>query len=363
MAPTQYQFDDFTLDPGDRRLCRDGQTVELSNRYFDALALLLHERGRLVTKDRFMGEIWHGVPVTDEALTQCIRALRRQLGDDAARPRFIETVPKHGYRFIGAVEIIAGDERIAVPGIPGIPLPDRWRRFLLLGTAAMIGGGIAGILGGLLYASGVNLQGAQPALGATSILFVLLAINMVVGLAAGAGVGFGIAAAEFAAADRWQWSLLGGAVGGFVTGGAAKLVGLDAFNLLLGQSPRTMTGAPEGAMLGAAVGCAAWLARRRSATLAQSAALGGLTTGAVGILIPPFGGTLLGGSLDLLLRQFPEARFRLDPIGQWFGETGFGPVSQVATAGLEGLLFGACVVGALYFCSPGNDPVSGRPVS
>jgi len=360
MAPTQYQFDDFTVDPGDRRLCRGAKTVELSNRYFDALALLLHERGRLVTKDRFMDEVWRGVPVTDEALTQCIRALRRQLGDDAARPRFIETVPKHGYRFIGSVEIIASDAR---PALPGAAPVDRWRRFVLLGAAAMIGGGISGILGGLLYAFAVNLQGAQLALGATSILFVLLAINMIVGLAAGAGVGFGIAAAEFAPADRWQWSLLGGAAGGFVTGGAAKLVGLDAFNLLLGQSPGTMTGAPEGAMLGAAVGVAAWAARRRSSTFAQSAALGGLTSGAAGILIPLFGGTLLGGSLDLLLRQFPEARFRLDPIGQLFGETGFGQVSKAATAGIEGLLFGACVVGALFFCSPGEDRISGQPAS
>ena len=48
------------------------------------------------------------MPVTDEALTQCIKTLRRQLGDDASRPRFIETVPKHGYRFIAPVEALDG---------------------------------------------------------------------------------------------------------------------------------------------------------------------------------------------------------------------------------------------------------------
>ena len=88
----------------DRQLRRGGEPVELSSRYFDALALLVAERGRLVTKDRFMGEVWRGIPVTDEALTQCIKTLRRQLGDDAARPRFIETVPKHGYRFIAELD-------------------------------------------------------------------------------------------------------------------------------------------------------------------------------------------------------------------------------------------------------------------
>ena len=78
--------------------------VELNARYLDALALLVREQGRLVSKDRFLDEVWRGVPVTDEALTQCIKTLRRQLGDDAVSPRFIETVPKHGYRFIAPVE-------------------------------------------------------------------------------------------------------------------------------------------------------------------------------------------------------------------------------------------------------------------
>ena len=97
------RFANFELDAADRQLKRGGEAVELNGRYFDALALLASEPGRLVTKDRFLDEVWRGVPVTDEALTQCIKTLRRQLGDDAARPRFIETVPKHGYRFIAPV--------------------------------------------------------------------------------------------------------------------------------------------------------------------------------------------------------------------------------------------------------------------
>ena len=68
-----------------------------------------------MSKDRFLDEVWRGVPVTDEALTQCVRTLRRQLGDDAAEPRFIETVPKHGYRFIAPVRM-AEDQ--AVPAKP-----------------------------------------------------------------------------------------------------------------------------------------------------------------------------------------------------------------------------------------------------
>ncbi len=56
---------------------------------------------------------------------------------------------------------------------------------------------------------------------------------------------------------------------------------------------------------------------------------------------------MMGGSLDLLARSFPNSRFRLDPIGGAFGETGFGSVTQIVTGGLEGMVFGACVVGAM----------------
>src|SRR6185295_3912705 len=103
-------FEDFVLDPGDRLLKRGGAAVELNARYLDALTLLVREQGKLVSKERFLEEVWRGTPVTAEALTHCIKTLRRQLGDDAASPRFIETVPKHGYRFIAAVE--AGHEQV-----------------------------------------------------------------------------------------------------------------------------------------------------------------------------------------------------------------------------------------------------------
>jgi hypothetical protein len=55
----------------------------------------------------------------------------------------------------------------------------------------------------------------------------------------------------------------------------------------------------------------------------------------------------MGGSLDLLARSFPGSRLRLDQIGGLFGESGFGPVSQIVTGGLEGVLFGGCIVGAM----------------
>ena len=68
--PAPYRFDDFVLDPVQRQLRRGDALVELNSRYFDALELLLREQGRLVSKDRFLDDVWRGIPVTEEALTQ-----------------------------------------------------------------------------------------------------------------------------------------------------------------------------------------------------------------------------------------------------------------------------------------------------
>ena len=350
MAPGGFRFDCFLLDAGDRRLTRDGVPVELNARYLDALALLVREQGRLVSKDRFLDEVWRGVPVTDEALTQCIRTIRRQLGDDAARPRFIETVPKHGYRFIAAVESLEPEPRSVAASLPAPPpgtAPTGSRAlFLQLGGAGMIGGGIAGVLGGLFYGLGAA-QPLQSGMGASSIVLVLIALTAGVGMIGGTGVGLGIAAARTAWGHASPGSIIGGAFGGLVVGALVKLLGVDAFNLLFGQSPTEMTGAGEGALLGAAIGFGTWLYAGRALSLRLSATATALTGAVVGVLIPLLGGRLMGGSLDLLARQFPTSRLRLDPIGALFGEPNFGPITQAVTGGIEGALFCGFVVGTI----------------
>ena len=342
MTPGSFHFGDFTFDPGERLLSRGAERLDLGGRYLDALTLLLRERGRLVTKDRFMDEVWNGVPVTDEALTQCIRTLRRQLGDDAARPRFIETVPKHGYRFIAAAQW-AGTEAVA----PATTLHLDWQLVLRTAGWAGLGGAFAGAGGGLLYGLAASPPSPAQGIGAISVLLVLLALSTLIGIAAGLGVGSGIALASLIPSDKWQWSTAGGMVGGLAIGAIVKLLGLDAFALLFGRSPAGMTGAAEGGLLGAALGFAAWIALNRHLAFGRSAAVGGLAGGIAGLLVPLLGGHLLGGSLDLLTRGFPDARFRLDAIGALLGENGFGRASEALTATIEGGLFGLCVAGAL----------------
>jgi hypothetical protein len=140
---------------------------------------------------------------------------------------------------------------------------------------------------------------------------------------------------------------LGGGIGGLVVGAFVNLLGIDAFNLLMGSAPAGMTGAPEGGLLGAAVGFGAGLARSGRVSFRRGVAFAALAGGVAGVLIPLLGGRLMGGSLALLADSFPGSRLSLDGIGQALGEDRFGPASQVVTGGLEGLLFAGCIVGAM----------------
>src|SRR4051794_23567922 len=333
-----FVFEQFVLDPDDRQLRRGADPVELNGRYFDALALLVREQGTLVSKDRFLDEVWRGVPVTDEALTQCVRTLRRQLGDDAARPRFIETVPKHGYRFIAPVDRLDHDE----PTARTPAAAPAWQATLVLAIAGTVGGGIAGFIGGLLYGFIGASHPLQPGMGAASVLLVLLCVTMLVALLGGAGVALGIALAR----RHGAWVIAGGAAGGLLVGASFKLLGLDAFSLLVGQSPGDITGALEGFVIGAGTGAGVWLSRR-VASVRASACVGAACGGVAGLAIALLGGRMMLGSLDLLARQVPGSRLRLDKISQLFGEASFGPVTRTVTSVLEGALFAAAVVSAM----------------
>ena len=139
----------------------------------------MREAGTLVTKDGFLDEVWAGVPVTDEALTQCIKSLRRALGDDAARPRFIETVPKHGYRFIALVEARGSRRR------PRCRCANPGATTLLLGSGRHGRRRHRRLLGGLFYGFLGASQPLQPGLGAVSVLLVILCLTIAVGLIGG----------------------------------------------------------------------------------------------------------------------------------------------------------------------------------
>lgn len=377
MLPNEpnYRFDDFLLDVSNRQLWRGDAQIELNARYFDALVLLVREHGRLVGKDRFFAEVWGDVVVSDAALTQCIKDIRRQLGDDAANPRYIATVPRYGYRFAGTVETVlpggpAGIERPReeapaprTASMAGMSAGDEkqasLRLALVRGVAGTLGGGIAGVLGGVLYGFGLAYTPADPRLGTVSILVVLISLSTFVGAAGGFGVGFGMAAAGLAAPRSRGWCVIGAAFGGMLVGGLSKLLGVDAFNLLFGQAPAGITGGLEGAALGAALALGAQLGGGFDAVARWRPVVGASLGGtAAGMLIPLAGGRLMGGSLELLARSFAGSRLQLDAFGRFFGELHFGYTTQVVMGGLEGLLFGSCVAGALVLALRAGPPGS-----
>lgn len=98
-----YEFDEFRLDTEEKVLLRRGKPVNLRPRVFQLLKTLVENHGRIVEKDDLMNQVWADSFVEESNLTFTVRQLRKTLGDDAHKPRFIETVPRRGYRFIADV--------------------------------------------------------------------------------------------------------------------------------------------------------------------------------------------------------------------------------------------------------------------
>jgi DNA-binding winged helix-turn-helix (wHTH) protein len=99
-VPSRFRFDEFVLSPRQRLLLRAGMPVQLIPKYFDLLVLLVDRRQEAVSKQTIFADVWSDVVVSDGALSQAVRTLRRTLGDNPREPRFIRTVSRHGYQFV-----------------------------------------------------------------------------------------------------------------------------------------------------------------------------------------------------------------------------------------------------------------------
>jgi DNA-binding winged helix-turn-helix (wHTH) protein len=106
----RYRFGPFTVSPSRRALLRGTAEVPLIPRYFDLLVLLLERRGEAVHRREIRDAVWSDVVVSDGALSQAVRTLRRALGDDSREPSYIRTVARHGYRFVHADVVEEADE-------------------------------------------------------------------------------------------------------------------------------------------------------------------------------------------------------------------------------------------------------------
>jgi DNA-binding winged helix-turn-helix (wHTH) protein len=322
-------------------LKREGRVIPLIPRYFDLLLLLLEKRHEAVHRRTIFDKVWSEVVVSEGALTQAVRTLRRSLGDDPRDPVFIRTVSRHGYQFVypGVSEepdTAAEPPRMPSPGRAESGTPARARAAALeilvgagtsderreaaetlheLGTpealAALEGRSDDPEARALLRDTRWDVPGAGqvPLLGRPSALRALFALAKL-RLARALGV----------AARRWQTAALGGATAGLgagIFGGTVLLFSPGA------HLPRTVpvalgvVGAAIGGVgaagVGAGLAVAEVLARsRRQASL---------------ILLGALGGGIVGAAAHLL--------------GRWTLEGLFGHDLSAVGGGLEGLVMGA----------------------
>jgi DNA-binding winged helix-turn-helix (wHTH) protein/TolB-like protein len=113
--PSRVSFGDSELDPASLTLTRAGVPVPLQPQPARVLAILVGRAGEVATRAELRQQIWYDGAAVDfeRGLNFCIAQVRSALGDDAESPRFVETLPRRGYRFIGRVQ--HGSERAARP--------------------------------------------------------------------------------------------------------------------------------------------------------------------------------------------------------------------------------------------------------
>ncbi len=107
-----YEFGEFRLDVAERFLARlsGGKRVPLSEKAFETLCVLVRNGGHLVSKDELMNQVWADSFVEENNLDKSIYAIRRALGEKPGEQKFIETVRKYGYRFVGEVRRVYSEE-------------------------------------------------------------------------------------------------------------------------------------------------------------------------------------------------------------------------------------------------------------
>lgn len=390
--PVRFRFGEFVLSPRQRLLTRGGTAVPLIPKYFDLLLLLIRRRGEAVSKQTIFSEVWSDVVVSDGALSQAIRTLRRTLEDDSREPRFIRTVSRHGYQFVWAELIEEGDEgriegaaaRSSEPAVSAEPIDALVERLL---AAASEGSEEARDVAERLHSIGTaealaRLKSHQASPKAIALMRdarwnvpgagdVPLSADPRASLAL---IRLRLADVGRVVATRWASASAAGAIGG----AAAGFVGGVALML----SP-TSTARPQSTIALAAIGMAAGglgaagvgaglaaaealaRSRRQLALIAGGAAggaivaftahlmLGALLTGLFGLVIPTLGGAIDG----LVLGGAAGAGYgwgtRQPPGGGLAAPSGRRRVAAVATVGT------CCAIAAVALALSGRALVGG----
>ena len=112
----EFEIGDWSVQPALCRMSRGGTTLRLRPQLMDLLVCLASQPGRTITRDQLFATLWSGQFVAETGLARCVAELRQALGDSAQGARFIETVPKRGYRLVAAVRPV-----VPAPPVTGTP--------------------------------------------------------------------------------------------------------------------------------------------------------------------------------------------------------------------------------------------------
>jgi DNA-binding winged helix-turn-helix (wHTH) protein len=360
----RYRFSEFTLSPKRRMLEREGVEVPIIPRYFDLLLLLVERRHEAVHRQEIFEKVWTDAIVSDSALSQAIRTIRRTLGDDSKEPRFVRTVSRHGYRFVFADVIEEPDEGPAASAKDAATVADAARADEAAGAvrfeaaaenasaprAAWLGGTIGGAVAGVSAGAvgGVILALAPGSTAPIAIAPVLAAIAGVAGAAGGLGVGAGVGVADSRPrANRVAAVAVGAALGGGTVGLAAEWLMRWSLETLVGLHIN-VGGGVEGLTIGLMAGLGLALATERDPAGGissrgarwQAALITALVCGLAGLALSFAGRPLAGGTIHEIASQVQGSQATLAPLGRLIGEPDFGPVTSAVIAFGECAAFG-----------------------
>src|SRR5499427_5162530 len=148
-SPETLRFGIFEVDLRAGELCKQGKRIRVQDQPFQVLTILLKRTGQVVSREELRGQIWPQDTFVDfdNSLNTAINKLREALGDSADSPRFIETLPRRGYRFVAPV---TGADETARGSASGVSAAARTRTRKIVVTVAVVVLA-AGIAGGLVW--------------------------------------------------------------------------------------------------------------------------------------------------------------------------------------------------------------------
>lgn len=290
--------------------------------------------------------VWSDVVVSDGALSQAIRTLRRALGDDPREPAFIRTVSRHGYRFVhpGVIEeteqMDNADDLGPIAPAPGV----------ILALSDPRRAAIEKLVSPDPSLTDDERREAAETLHALGTREALERLGRMPGHEA---------ARALLRDTRWDVPGAGpvlvccGALGGLSVGFVAHLLGRWTLEDLFGHDLSAVGGGIEGLAIGAAAGLGYALATPRpdggmAAPRGNDRLLAALVTGvccaAAGVALKWMGRNLGGPSLEIMARTFQGSRVSLTPLARLLGEPEVGPVTRTVLSAYEGLLFGAGLI-------------------